>query len=265
MTKTKGFSQRCNLRHICKLADSSECTRLCGIFIGLHGINGDGGRCGSASIPDEYRHLTLINSPAAVGQSVTYAELTKYVRTFNRQFDEDSPHIKSLYLYSAEPGTGKTTTAAAVLNEYINAHYIGSIQRNRQAVERPAYFVDVNSWQTDYNAFNRPRVPESVAEPAAKRYYRTQTLAQTAPFVVFDDIGVRDATEAFRADLHTVINARVSKGLPSVYTSNIPLINEKTGEVSAELVKLFDRRLVDRIREQCIVFTFKGESKRGVR
>lgn len=256
MTKTNGFSQRCNLRSLCQLADTSECNRLCSSYIGIHGINGDGGRLASSNIPDECRHLTLSNSPAAVDQLEIYAVLPNYVATFSRQFDEYSDGIKSLYLYSAEPGTGKTSTATAVANEYINAHYVGSLRRNRQALERPVYFVDVNAWQTDYNAFNRPRVPESVAEPAAKRYYRCQSAASTAPFAVFDDIGVRDATEAFRADLHTVINARVAKGLPSVYTSNIPL---------AEIGRLFDRRLADRIREQCIEFTFKGESKRGVR
>ncbi|GMK47594.1 hypothetical protein PghCCS26_47240 [Paenibacillus glycanilyticus] len=125
-----------------------------------------------------------------------------------------------------------------------------------QPLERPAYFLDVNEWQTDYNAFNRPRVPDEIAAPAAARYYTAQRTAMAAPFLVADDIGVRDASEAFRADLHTVINARVAGGLPTVYTSNIPL---------AELGTLFDRRLADRVRDLCGELTFKGESKRGMR
>lgn len=198
----------------------------------------------------------MADSLAAEGQPDIYAQLTGCVSTFVRQFDDDSPPIKSLYLYSEEPGTGKTTTAAALANEYINVHYIGSILRNRQALERPVYFLDVNEWQTDYNAFNRPRVPESVAAPAAERYYNAMSAAATSPFVVFDDIGVRDATESFRSELHTVINARVANGLTSVYTSNIPL---------DEMAKLFDRRIADRFRQQTIEYTFKGASKRGVR
>jgi len=239
------------------------CNKLCAAFIGIHGVSGDGGRVAAANIPDEYRHITLTTSPASEGQPDIYAHLAEYVKTFARQFADDSPPIKSLYLYSNEPGTGKTTTAAAVANEYLNVHFIGSLLRNRQALERPVYFVDVNAWQTDYNAFNRARVPDSIAEPAADRYYRTLSAAQSADYVVFDDIGVRDATEAFRADLHSVINARVAKGLPSVYTSNIPL-KPKAGEKD-ELERLFDRRLAVRIREQCVDLTFKGTSKRGVR
>jgi DNA replication protein DnaC len=197
----------------------------------------------------------LQTSPARAGQPEVYAALTDYVGTFARQFG-GVDRVKSLYLYSAEPGTGKTTTAAALLNEYLIVHYIGSVKRGLQPQQRPIYFVDVNAWQTDYNAFNRPRVPDSIAEPAAGRYYSTQRAAMTVDYVVLDDIGVRDASDAFRADLHTVINSRVTAGLPTVYTSNIAM---------SELATLFDRRLADRIRDMTIELTFKGESKRGIR
>jgi DNA replication protein DnaC len=182
--------------------------------------------------------------------------LADYVATFTRQFDGDASAVKSLYLYSATPGTGKTTTAAALINEWLAVHYIGSLRRGIAPTERPAYFLDINAWQTDYNAFNRPRVPEEIAAPAAARYYAAQRIALSVPFLVADDIGVRDATESFRADLHTVINARVAAELPTVYTSNIKL---------AELNTLFDRRLADRVRDMCVELTFVGESKRGMR
>jgi DNA replication protein DnaC len=218
----------------------------------------------AANIPDDYRNVTLTNSPASEGQPVIYGRLAEYIKTFTRQFENGRPPIKSLYLYSDEPGTGKTTTAAALANEYLNVHYIGSLLRNRQALERPVYFLDVNEWQTEYNAFNRPRVPDSVAMPAAERYYDAMTAAQTARFAVFDDIGVRDATDAFRSDLHTIINARITNGLPSIYTSNIPMRPTELCLVD-RLEKLFDRRLADRIREQTLQYMFGGESKRGVR
>ncbi|MEW9698008.1 hypothetical protein [Paenibacillus sp. SI8] len=121
---------------------------------------------------------------------------------------------------------------------------------------RPAYFLDVNEWQTDFNTFNRPRVPEETAAPAAARYYKAQGIAQSVPFLVMDDVGVRDASEAFRADLHAIINARTTAGLPTIYTSNLPM---------AELMRLYDARLADRVRDMCVEISFQGASNRGMR
>jgi DNA replication protein DnaC len=216
---------------------------------------GNGGRVTAANVPDAYRLLTLATSPAREGQADIYDLLEHYVKTFTHQFDGDT-RIKSLYLYSAEPGTGKTTTAAALVAEWITAHYIGSVKRGIQPQERPAYFLDINAWQGEYNAFNRSRVPEEIAGPASVRYYNAQHAAIRAPFLVMDDIGTRDATQPFRDDLHTIINTRVSAELPTVYTSNIEM---------AALDKLFDRRLADRVRDQCALLEFRGESKRGKR
>ncbi|MBU5341254.1 DNA replication protein [Caldibacillus hisashii] len=225
--------------------------------VAFHGLNGDGGRVGAANVPADYHYVTLVNSPARESQAKIYRALEAYVRTFDRQFaDRTVERIKSLYLYSEAPGTGKTTSAVAVLNAWLVTHFLGSLQRNRQPLQAPAYFLDVNSWQTDYNEFNRARVPDSIAEPAARRYYSAMERAKQAPFAVLDDIGVRQATEGFRGDLHSVINYRVTNAMPTVYTSNLPI---------EDMARVFDNRLYDRMRDMCAELKFEGESKRGRR
>jgi DNA replication protein DnaC len=252
----QGHAKHCVLAGRCKLANSTACTRNCPAFIAMHGHSGKGGRIANANTPADYRLLTLANSPAREGQAKVYATLEKYVATFERQFDENAPRIKSLFLWSESPGTGKTTSATALLNEYIIANYLGSLKRNRQALQRPAFMLDVNEWQTLYNEFNRSNIPADIAEPASREYYRRMQQAKQTPFVVCDDIGVRQATEAFRADLHGVINHRTVNGLPTVFTSNLPIEEMKT---------VFDARLFDRMNDQCAVIHFGGTSKRGKR
>lgn len=167
-----------------------------------------------------------------------------------------SRRIKSLYLWSESPGTGKTTTAASILNSFIIEHYLGSLKRNLQPLQQPAYFLDVNELQTLYNEFNRSHVPKDIAEKASREYYRRLTAAKQAPFAVYDDIGLRTATEGFRGDLHSVINHRTANAMPTVFTSNLPI---------EDMAQVFDARLYDRMRDMCAVLEFGGESKRGRR
>jgi DNA replication protein DnaC len=249
-------ANNCILSSRCKLAGSAECNRACGHFIAMHGYSAKGGRVGNANTPADYRLLTLATSPARESQAKIYGTLEKYTQTFDRQFEADGNRIKSLYLWSESPGTGTTTTAIAVLNEWLIAHYLGSLKRNRQAGQTPAYFLDVNEWQTLFNEFNRSNVPREVAEKASREYYRRMQIAKSSLLVVLDDIGVRTATEAFRGDLHSVINHRTINAQPTIFTSNLPI---------EEMAVVFDARLYDRMRDMCAVMHFEGESKRGRR
>lgn len=168
----------------------------------------------------------------------------------------NTKRIKSLYLWSESPGNGKTTTAAALLNSFVVEHYLGSIKRGEQPLQRPAFFFDVNEAQTLYNEFTRTGVPEEIRQKSSREYYRRLQAAKTALFAVYDDIGVRSATDGFRGDLHSAINYRTTNGLPTVYTSNLPI---------EEMAVVFDARLYDRMRDMCAVLAFSGESKRGRR
>lgn len=259
-------TKKCLLR---KYENPELCSPMNPLYIGLQGHNGKGGRVANANVPSEYQGVLLLDSPARDAQSEIYSKLESYVTSFDKMFEdvrqaeisagksENQARIKSLYLWSESPGTGKTTTAVALLDEYLLKYYIGTLKRKQTPNQRPVYFLDANALQTDYNSFNRPRVPEDVAEPASRRYYKALEHGKHTDFVVIDDLATRTATEAFKDDLHSVINYRVVNRLPTVFTSNIPI---------TELPNIFgEERLADRIRDMTMEIHFGGTSQRGMR
>jgi DNA replication protein DnaC len=244
-------ANNCILSSRCKIANSAQCNKTCGHYISLHGLSSNGGRLANASAPADYKLLTLANSPARANQAQVYATIEKYVATFERMFDPEAPRIKSLYLVSESPGTGKTTTAIAVMNEWIIASYLGAKKRGIQVPLVPAVFLDTNSFQTDYNLATMTN-----DDAAMVKIKSTILRVQAAPFAVLDDIGLRSASEAFRSYVHAIVNYRTANGLPTVFTSNLPI---------EEMAVVFDARLYDRMRDMCAVLHFSGESRRGKR
>lgn len=223
----------------------ASCSKICPHRIALHGLDGRSGRLGNAGLPDDYRGITLANSSARESQAKNYAIFERYVETFSRG------DVKSLYLWSESPGTGKTTTAVALISEWIARDYLGALKAGKQPRQTPAIFLDINELQTRYNLATM-----TGDDDAMKRIGATIKRTQSAPFAVIDDIGVRSATEAFRSYVHAVINHRVTSGLPTVYTSNLPM---------SDMANVFDARLYDRIRDQCLDLHFEGKSRRGRR
>src|SRR5690625_2917427 len=99
--------QNCPLAAQCKMAgDKDQCTTECIPHISVMA------RYKSANIPKDYQNIFLDNSPAKDEQLDIYNALHSYIETFSK----DDVRIKSLYLFSTNPGTGKTTTAVALLN-----------------------------------------------------------------------------------------------------------------------------------------------------
>jgi DNA replication protein DnaC len=234
---------------ICKKfgRDSKHPTSVCVLF---HGIDGNGGRIAASKVPPEYRYMMIDDVPFEKEMFGAYVESFK--KMFN-QIHTTQDRVKSLYLWSTETGTGKTTVASALLNEYHLAHVMLSYKLGKQPKDYPTFFLDTNELQELFNRFNRQGVSQDVREAASEEYYRRLDIAKEASLIVADDIGIRSATEAFRGDLHTVITVQQ---MPTIYTSNLPI---------QSLVDVYDKRLYDRVRDLTVEIEFKGSSFRGLR
>lgn len=200
-----------------------------------------------ADIPKGYHDVFLDNSPARADQPDIYEMLESYVRTFTA----DDVRHKDVYLYSKSPGTGKTTTSVAILNEWLRRRFMYLASRGEPIPEVLGLFLDVNRIQRRYNTAVMSDNKDEVA-----RIVTDLERAGKSPFLVIDDLAVRSASESYRAIIHDLVNERLTEELPTVYTSNVP---------PSDLASVFDERLSDRIGDMCATMTFKGTSKRGVR
>lgn len=228
----------------------AACNAMCPHRIALHGFDGGSGRVGLAEVPKTMRYTTLSNSPVRSSQPRLYYLLDKYVKTFERPFTGDEEPIKSWYFWSESPGTGKSTTAAALINEYIATHYAGSLIHGKTPLQKPAMFLSLTEVQSEYSMAVMADDKDII-----KEVQTTFKQAAVSPYLVIDDVGVKSSTDSFSALVYNLLDKRTADGLPTVYTANFPM-----NEVQTK----YDRRVYDRMRDMCSTQHFEGESKRGM-
>lgn len=224
--------------------EGSTCGELCPHRIILHGLDGKSGRVASSGVPPKYQYVTPKTSPVREDKPRLYEVVDRYVESFKRG------DVKSLYLWSKNPGTGKTTTASAIMNAWIAYDYLSNLKAGKQPQENTTMFLDVNAFQTKYNLHTMSKDAEGM-----ENIKETIKRTQQADFAVLDDVGVRSSTDAFRSYLHDIVNYRVSNELPTIFTSNFAIEG---------MADIYDERLYDRMNDQCVSLHFDGESHRGI-
>ena len=253
--------KRCLLALGCdKAGNEKHCTKICSAFVSLHGASGSRGRVASANIPSDYALVTLRNSPVRGSQTSEYKALDAYVKTFSRPFTGDDRPIKSVYIYSPTSGNGKTTTAAALLHEWIIRQYVGALQTQQQPTQQPGYFFEVNAAQQLHKRMYSPG-SQAKKDEAGDAFNRMMDRAKSAPFLVVDDLAVRTYSESFMSEVYDLTNYRTSNVLPTVYTTN------KTLDQLRQILYVEDPegKVVSRISDRCEQILFTGATKRGKR
>ncbi|BAF60347.1 DNA replication protein [Pelotomaculum thermopropionicum SI] len=252
------LKDKCLLAHKCKKAGNPEhCNILCFPFKKIQGQTGTGGLWGLADVPKTIAHVRADRLPFAKENPAAYKVITGYCSDVTTYVDAG----KGLYLYSIPnkdnpkgTGTGKTTAAVAIVNEYLVARVIQHVKKERPIEVVPALFVSVPKFQ---NVFNKQfRGPKDLQEEASLQYYTLKDNMIAAELLVLDDIGVRESTQAFNGEFYEVIDERATGEKATIFTSN-----ESLGVIAA----IYDDRTASRIEGSTLPVAFVGKDhRRGV-
>ena len=148
-------------------------------------------------------------------------------------------------------GTGKTTVATTIINEFVIARSKEALTGGRPLNNNPALFVAMSDFQNIYNAQFRGN--RDTQESASEKFYRFKDRMKSVELLVIDDVAMRNVTEAFTNEFYEIINHRVNEGLSTIYTSNEPL---------KSLVDIYGERIVSRIDGSTYQFPFTGKDHR---
>lgn len=147
----------------------------------------------------------------------------------------------NLFIYSANPGTGKTSWAIRFIQAYLNTIWPGSDLVCRALfISVPRFLISIKeniTAKNDYATF----IKENILE---------------ADLVVWDDIGAQLGTEFENNQLLSFIDSRIAAGKANIYTSNL----NKT-----QLMATVGDRLTSRVFNLSAVVQFQGTDKRGVK
>lgn len=245
----------CKLASQCKFAGKDGfCNVLCSPFMLLHG-EGNNGLWKATNVPAKYKNSFFSNLPIKEENPVAYA----FIKAYTANILENVNNGIGLFFYSIPnadnrlgTGTGKTTSAVAILHEYLLERVKEQSRGGRVIQTNPALFYKASELQTLYNSQFRGTF--DMQEKASLRYYKIKALLMKAELLVLDDIGIRQKiTDAFENELTEIIDARDSKMLMTIYTSNLPI--EKLADTLGD-------RIASRIEGMTEQVSFKGKDFR---
>lgn len=223
--KENNFNLECAFKDSCKKANGEECTPTCYPYVVLHGSRGSGGFYGSTGVPKRYKGLKLKDLPIKEENPDSYKVVNTYIKDLDKYVNDRSI---GLFIYSAPydgnafgTGTGKTTTAAIILNEYVLHEVRKYLRGDVRFSSSPGIFVMASDFQNTYN--EQFRGSNELREDASNRFYALKKRMKSVNLLVVDDIAMRDTTEAFKSELYEVIDYRANNEKTTIFTSNYPI------------------------------------------
>lgn len=249
-----------NLDHDCSF-DKTErtCGYKCFACTFMHGLNGDGGLWATTGVPNKYKGTRVDNLPIEADNPKAHKVISRYIDNVLENVQEKNI---GLYLYSVPDdsnpfgtGTGKTTSATAILNHYVIERSKAYLTGKQDMQRNPALFVKATELQNNFNAQFRGTL--ALKDKASERYYRLKEAIKQTELVVLDDTATRGSriSEAFEEELYEIIDYRESQleNGATIFTSNVNM---------QELTKGLGERIASRINGMTVSVGFRGSDKR---
>lgn len=229
-----GFSKKCN-RY-----ETDKCNNNCYPYVLLHGMSGTLGLWNSRGIPNNY--LWNFKDDLNLHDKQVQQRIFNYIDQLEKLVLDKGV---GLYLFGGT-GTGKTTVATTILNEYTLFRTKKHLHGDKFS-HVPCKFLRLAELQNTYNSMYRGS--NLTKDVAADKFANSKTSIKELELLVIDDIALRDTTEGFRNELYEIIDYRASNGKATIFTSNVDMDN---------LVDYVGERIASRVEGMCVPLYING-------
>lgn len=226
----------CKLSKRCKRFGTEYCNAQCYPYVLLHGSNGTGGFWSTRNVPKKYSNCFISNLPIEKSNPAIYKAVISYTDNILEKVQETT---RGLY-FCGNTGTGKTTVAITIMNEYLIARVIQHLKGDKKIEVNPVLFIKLAEFQNIYNSQFRG-TPDMQNENAVK-YYSLKERMKEVDLLVVDDIALRGCPEGFQNELYEIIDHRATDDSTTLFTSNVTY---------SELAEYVGERIASRISGMC--------------